>query len=659
MERQSRLSDPPIRPTDNSTPEVGYGSDVIVEQLSRLNMPYVALVPGSSYRGLHDSLVNYNGNSSPEMLVCLHEEHAIAIAHGWAKVTGTPIAAAVHANVGLMHATMAIYNAFCDRVPMLILGATGPLDAAQRRPWIDWIHTATDQAALIRPFIKWDDQPHSANAAVNSLLQATSMTTSKPSAPVYVCLDVRLQEDSIDPASINYPNTSRHLNTPVAGPASKDIGSILSLLKTSTKPLFLFGRVNRAQESWDRRIILAEHFSARVLTDIKQAAAFPHPHPLHAAPPALFPSDKGSATIRSADLVISFDWVDLASTLTAAYGAGVDPSAKIAHVSLDSALHNGWSKDHFGSAPVDLPVYADPDECIEALVAEIKSQPFQAPPQSNWPQPPPPPSSDVAPNGPPLLLPNGSPPPPSSTHDKPPTISMTTLAEALTTALPPSETCLIRAPLSWPGTHLHTPHPLSFLGMDGGAGIASGPGQAVGSALALHHLQTLALTTSASQETPKLIPVAVLGDGDTLMGLTALWTAARYRLPLLVVVANNTSYFNDEVHQRRVAVHRGREWGVVNQHVGMRLDDPVPDLGALARGLGLRTVGPGGGGDGGGASGGGGMVEDVGDLAGVLAEAVERVRGKGESVLVDVRVTPEGYEGGMKGDVGVGVKKGS
>ena len=144
---QPHLSD---RPLQVSVPEVGWGSDAIVEQLSRLNLRYISMVPGSSYRGIHDSLINYKGNYEPEMLVCLHEEHAIAVAHGYAKVAERPMAVALHANVGLMHATMAIYNAFCDRVPMVILGATGPVDAAKRRPWIDWVHTSTDQAALIQ-----------------------------------------------------------------------------------------------------------------------------------------------------------------------------------------------------------------------------------------------------------------------------------------------------------------------------------------------------------------------------------------------------------------------------------------------------------------------------------------------------------------------------
>ncbi len=113
-------------------------------------LTYIALNPGASYRGLHDSIVNYLGNKNPEMLLCLHEEHAIHIAQGYAKVTDKPMACAVHSNVGLMHATMAIFNAWCDRMPMVIMGATGPVDADMRRPWIDWIHTSRDQAAMIR-----------------------------------------------------------------------------------------------------------------------------------------------------------------------------------------------------------------------------------------------------------------------------------------------------------------------------------------------------------------------------------------------------------------------------------------------------------------------------------------------------------------------------
>ncbi len=145
-----------------------WGSDVIAAMLRALDVEFIALTPGASFRGLHDSLVNHLGNTRPEMLLALHEEHAVAMAHGYARVTGRPMAVALHSNVGLMHATMAIFNAWCDRVPILMLGGVGPMDAVQRRPWVDWIHTSRDLGALVRGYTKWDDQPASVGSGTRS-----------------------------------------------------------------------------------------------------------------------------------------------------------------------------------------------------------------------------------------------------------------------------------------------------------------------------------------------------------------------------------------------------------------------------------------------------------------------------------------------------------
>lgn len=599
------LSDNPKPPA--TKPTIAFGSDAIAEQLSRLNLAYIALVPGSSYRGLHDSLINYNANTHPEMLICLHEEHAVAIAHGYAKLAQRPMAVGLHANVGLMHATMAIYNAFCDRVPMLILGATGPLDAARRRPWIDHIHTATDQAALIRGFVKWDDQPASAQAAVASVVHAVAATAVKPCAPTYVCLDVSVQEGEVDAAALQFPDTRRYLQARPPGASAEDVGRVVEALGSAERPLFLFGRMGREQRSWDERIELAERYGARVLTDLKQAASFPTDHPLHPVPPSVFASPQACEMIQFADVIVSFDWVDLAGTLKAAHDQGMEPTATVVHVSLDSALHNGWSQDHFGLPPADIPIFADPDATLSAILAAGKEHAKHIP--SAWPQSPP---ATTQPNS------AG----PANTTD----IFMSDLAHALYAALPASEISLVRVPLGWNGADLRTPHPLSYMGMDGGAGIASGPGQVVGTALALQQQQQ-------SSNTSDLTAVAILGDGDFLMGASALWTAARYRLPLLVIVANNGSYFNDEVHQERVARRRGREVG--NKWIGMRLEDPAPDVQKIAEGLGCATVV-------------GRQVTDKGELDGVLGSAVAEVRERGKAVVVDVRVLPEGYSSALE-----------
>ena len=185
------------RPVPAGVNAAGFGSDVVADALRATDIPYIALNPGASYRGLHDSLVNYLGNERPQMLLCLHEESAVAIAHGYAKVTGKAMAAAVHSNVGLMHATMAIFNAWCDRMPMVILGATGPVDAVKRRPWIDWIHTARDQGALVRGYTKWDDQPASPAAAREAVLRANWIANTAPRGPTYVNLDAEMQESKL------------------------------------------------------------------------------------------------------------------------------------------------------------------------------------------------------------------------------------------------------------------------------------------------------------------------------------------------------------------------------------------------------------------------------------------------------------------------------
>src|SRR5258707_15328908 len=187
-----RALERPANLTGTNAP--AFGSDVVADTLRALEIPYIALNPGASYRGLHDSIVNFLGNETPQMLLCLHEESAVALAQGYAKVTGKPMAAAVHSNVGLFHATMAIFNAWCDRQPVVVLGATGPVDAVKRRPWIDWIHTARDQGAIVRNYTKWEDQPASPVAAREAVLRANWIANTAPRGPTYVNLDAEVQE---------------------------------------------------------------------------------------------------------------------------------------------------------------------------------------------------------------------------------------------------------------------------------------------------------------------------------------------------------------------------------------------------------------------------------------------------------------------------------
>jgi thiamine pyrophosphate-dependent acetolactate synthase large subunit-like protein len=568
-----------------------FGSDVIAETLQALSLPYIALTPGSSYRGLHDSLVNHLGNSQPQMLVCLHEEHAVAIAHGWAKVTGTPIAAAVHANVGLLHASMAVFNAWCDRMPLILIGATGPVDAASRRPWIDWIHTARDQGAILRGFIKWDDQPASPTAAREALLRGAFLARSAPMAPVYINLDSEMQEAKLE-HSLPPIDAGRFIPAITTAAPAALLRQAAELLRLARRPVLLMGRVSRDPASWQARVALAENLGAKIVTDLKIGAAFPTDHPLHAGAPAIFAPPATLETVRHADVILSLDWVDLAGLLAAAAPDGT--AATIIQASLDHHLHNGWSMDHQGLPPVDVFLAADPDSVVADLLACLQITAGHTDER-------PPPAAPRRPAG-------GGP------------VFVSQIADGLRLAAGARKIALLHLPLAWDGACWPFRHPLDFLGSDGGGGVGGGPGISVGAALALRD-------TGADR-----LPVAIVGDGDFLMGVTALWTAVHYRIPLLMVIANNSSFFNDEVHQEKVARMRGRP--VENKWIGQRIADPEIDLCGMARAQGAAAFGP---------------VTAPDDLLEAFTAAIAAVEA-GAVAVVDVRVAP-GYTPAMAAGV--------
>jgi thiamine pyrophosphate-dependent acetolactate synthase large subunit-like protein len=337
-------------------------------------------------------------------------------------------------------------------------------------------------------------------------------------------------------------------------------------------------------EAFAARVALAERLGARVATDLKVGAAFPTDHPLHIGAPAILaPSAEAQAAIQAAEVILSLDWVDLAGTLRSL----PQPYAgKVIHVSLDHTLHNGWSMDYQGLPPVDLFVAADPNEVAIALAEALRDRPT-----------------------PPFAQPTAA----GSAAGRPAAtgpLRVEHLAWALREAIGRRDASLLHLPLSWNGDWWPFRHPLDYLGGDGGGGVGGGPGISVGAALALRGSGRL--------------PVSICGDGDFLMGVTALWTAAHYRIPLLLVVANNRSFFNDEVHQERVA--RMRQRPVENKWIGQRIADPDIDLAAIARAQGAQGFGP---------------IATHEALAPACAEAIAAVEG-GAVAVVDVRVEP-GY----------------
>jgi thiamine pyrophosphate-dependent acetolactate synthase large subunit-like protein len=575
--------DPVIASVDRPVPAgvnvAGFGSDVVADALRALDIPYIALNPGASYRGLHDSLVNYLGNERPQMLLCLHEESALAIAHGYAKVTGKAMAAAVHSNVGLMHATMAFFNAWCDRMPMVVLGATGPVDAVKRRPWIDWIHTARDQGALVRGYTKWDDQPASPAAAREAVLRAGWIANTAPRGPTYVNLDAGMQEEKLA-EPVPTIDTARYMPEVASAPSSNAVAKAAELLRNAKHPVILAGRVSRDPEAWNERVALAERLNARVASDLKVGAAFPTDHPLHAGSPAgSILAAEAVEAIRAADVILSLDWVDIAGAFKQAGGT---VAGKVIQVSVDHRLHNGWSMDYQGLPPVDVLLACEPDVAVPMLLDALD------------------------PGGPRAV--------PKSTHEFPKLtegkLTVDHLADALRRAVGDRPASLAHLPLSWNGARWPFHPPLELLGSVGGGGVGGGPGISVGVALALKGSGRLA--------------VAVCGDGDFMMGCTAIWTAAHYKIPLLVVVANNRSFFNDELHQERVARMRNRP--VENRWVGQRISEPDIDMSAIGRAQGAQGFGP---------------VKAADELGPTFAKAIAAVDA-GHVAVVDVWVEP-GY----------------
>ena len=577
---------------------MGWGSDVAAEMLRRMGIKYLSMNPGASYRGFHDSIVNYLGNDDPQMILCLHEDHAVHIAQGYAKATDEPMGCILHSNVGLMHGMMGIFNAWCNRVPMVIMGATGPVDTMKRRPWIDWIHTAKDQGALIRNFVKYDDEPRSAQALAETMVRVNKTIRTAPTGPAYVCLDAGLQESEIDP-DMKLPDVSRFL-PPLPTPApQKSIDEAADLLAKAKNPVIMMGRVGCDPTEWDNRIALVEALDALAITSLHKRSAFPTTHANHKLP--ISPERPGEAhtdLMAKADVILDLDWLDLAGYLRLSTGDSQSQkptSATVIKVSMDSTIAGGWSADYQALQAADINVLARPDTVVKQLLKRIQERK----------------SSTVRPAI--AALPHWArsvTPPAASPAGEP--MSLLELAWTVNEFCEgPRDVTLTRLPLGYPGGFCRFEHPLAYLGKDAGGAVGTGPGHAVGAALALKDSGRL--------------PVAVMGDGDFLMGVNAFWTASHMDLPLMVVVANNRSYFNDEAHQERVAVMRDRP--PQNKWVGQRLDQPLIDIIALAVAQGFEGNEP---------------ITDADQLLTEM-ERGEKVVKAGGRYIIDARRT--GYEG--------------
>jgi acetolactate synthase-1/2/3 large subunit len=574
--------------------EPAWGSDLVVDLLTALDVPYVPLNPGSSFRGLHDSLVNHGGNIEPQLLLCLHEEVAVALAHGWSKATGRLGVAAIHDLVGLMHASMAVYDAFCDRTPMLLLGGSGPADPAQRRP-IDWIHSATTQAQLVRDYTVWDAEPMTPGAFVADVVRARQRALSAPQGPAYVSLDAGVQEARLE-QPVPLPDLSRHAPAP---PMAADPGSVahaVEVLADAENLVVVAGRVGLDPRATSAVAELVELLGATYHDD-RNVVVLPTRHPQNCT------GDRRA--IREADVVLAIDVVDLNALLrkpergprgeaTASEASG----PVVVDLSHGDLAQPAWTNAFGTPLARDVQLLADPLTGVAQLIAALRERVDPAAAERRRQRA----VERVA------ALREKQAAELQARWDDTPISPARLVAETWAAVRDVDHLLCLRNTRTWPEGVWELPGAGSYLGHSGGGGVGYGPGALVGGALAARDRGQLG--------------VGIIGDGDLLMASSALWTAVHYDVPALVVVNDNSSFYNDEPHQVEIAHQRQRP--AENSWIGMRIADPVVDIAGLARSYGCWAEGP---------------IEDPDDLAAVLARGV-RAATEGAVAVVHVRTSP-------------------
>jgi acetolactate synthase-1/2/3 large subunit len=578
-------------------PRAEWGSDVIVDLLKAFEIEYVALNPGATFRGLHDSLVNYGGNHAPEIILCTHEEICVALAHGYARATGKPMGAAVHNVVGLQHASMAIYNAWADRLPVIVMGGTGPMDTANRRPWIDWVHTALVQGNLVRDFVKWDDQPSSVEAVPDSFVRAYRLATTEPMGPVYICYDGDVQEKRLD-GEVGFPSLDRYpAPLPLQAP-EEGFDKTVRWLLDAKKPVIVADWVGRKEAGFNALGELANMLAIPVLDQFGRFN-----FPVHNA---LNLTGQQEKVLPLADLILALDVPDLeGATAKRAQERGnrratplLAPGAKIINVGLDDLLVRAWATDFNKLREADLMIMADTSIFLPELVRRLKAD------------------SKMKQSGAHLderraawakiyeakkaALERET----KTKWDERP-ISMTRLYSEIGEALKGEDWVLTNgSSQSKENYYLPATKFNQILGKYKGGGLGYGLPASLGAALAL-------------RDSGKFC-VDIQPDGCLLFTVSALWTAVHHKIPLLIVVCSNRSYFNDEEHQERIAIARNRP--VENKTIGIRIEDPTVDFGAMARTYGCWGAGP---------------ITEPKDLIKTFREAVRVVK-EGKPALVDV-----------------------
>jgi acetolactate synthase I/II/III large subunit len=587
----SKLSDVDAKAVESGRLIPRPGSDFMVDVIKSLNVEYVAANPGSSFRSLHESVVNYGGNKSPELITCLHEESSVAIAHGYAKAAGKPMAVMAHGSVGFQHAAMAVYNAWCDRVPVIMFGGNG-IDADKRRPGTEWSHSVQDPALLLRDYVKWDDAPGSLQHFAESTVRAYRVATTGQMGPVVIMADIDLQEDAIHGKPPTIPKLRPTL------PLQGDTGALqeaAQLLLNAKNPVIMADRAARNQDGVKALVKLAESLQAPVI-DLGGRMNFPNTHHLCL-------SDMKRALVRDADVILMLEVYDpwgQVNGLSDPFKT-VRPEAKADVKIITIGMNDVSIRSNYqdfqrflsvemaipGEAQASMPVLTEYilKNATAAQKASFEARREQM--KKRWDQ-----QLKEAKEGAALGW-DASP------------ISTARLAMETFEVIKNEPWCLAVsdriawARKLWPTTQYH-----QMLGGSGGQGVGYGLPASVGAALANKSLGRMTVTFQP--------------DGDLLYAPGALWTAAHHKIPLLMVMHNNGGYYQEVMHLQRMASLHNRRTD--QAWIGNSLRNPDIDFAKIAQGMGVWAEGP---------------IKDPSQLKGALQRALAEVK-QGRPALLDV-----------------------
>ena len=582
------------------------GSDFMLDVIKSLDIKYIPSNAASSFRALHESIIDYGGNSKPEFLNCLHEESAVAMAHGYFKITGKPLLTLCHGTVGLQHASMAIYNAWCDRVPVIVVGGND-LDAAYRPPGVPTFHSAQDINAMVRDYTKWDDTPVSLQHFSQSFVRAYKIAMTPPYGPVAISLDANLQMAPVHMHEGKMPTIPRLVMT---SPPQGDSGAVqeaAKLLLQADQPIIVADRAARTPAGIALLVELAELLQARVI-DQGGRMNFPKTHYLSTPPSA----------IGSADVILGLELSDFWGTVNAftdnnlndghgSQSSRIKSQTKLISINSVDLNTKANYQDFQRFQVVDVQMAADAQATLPALIEAVRKA--------------------MTPERKALISSRTSALQKVHMEDRVRTRTAAALgwdASPISTARLCMETFDAIKHLDWSlvaseGNVSNWPNRLwpvekhyHWLGRSGGYGVGYGAPASVGAALANRDLGRFS--------------VSIQSDGDLMYAPGVLWTAAKHKIPLLSVMHNNRGYHQEVMHLQRLANFRNRKVNLGGDMgpVGTSIERPDIEYHKLAESMGWWAKGP---------------IKEPAQLRAALKEAVEVVK-SGQPALLNVWTQP-------------------